>query len=134
AEPRRERRCVFIDTGRGNPRAARTGVIRTPDGEVGHLAVDVAALDGAADDEVIRAPAMVGAIAIRVKRATKVRRGERRDLLRAAELDRGAIERRDVSADVGKKVRMRAELRVVQIPAADAGEENLALQAELRRG
>ena len=55
AEPRSEGRAVFVDARRGNP-AAAAGVVGAADGEAGHLAVDVAAFQRAADEDLVIAP------------------------------------------------------------------------------
>ncbi len=132
AKPRRQRSRIFINTRRRNPRAARAGIVGAADREIRHLAVDIATVDRTADHEVIRTPAVIGAVAVRVVGAAEVRCREGRDLVFAAELDRGAIERRHIAAHIGEEIRVRAELCVVEIPAADAREENLTLEPERR--
>src|SRR4051812_12757311 len=63
AEPAREGGAVFVDAGGGDPGALR-GVVGTADRERGHGAVNVAAVDGTAHDDVVRAPAVIGAVAV----------------------------------------------------------------------
>ena len=109
--------------------------------EARHAAVDVAAFNRAADDEVVRAPAMVGAVAVGVKRAAEVRGRERRDLFRGAQFDGGVVKGREATGNVGEDVRVGSrhgvagvDLRIMEVEAADAGKEDLALEPELGCG
>lgn len=93
AEPGGEGGGVFVDAGRGNP-APETGVVGAVDGEGGHLAVEVAAFDGAAHDDGVAAPTVVGAVAVGAEGAAEIGGGEGGDLVGDAELDGGFGRRR----------------------------------------
>src|SRR5689334_5342762 len=86
AEPAGEGGAVFVDARGGDPAAVR-GVVGAADGERGHAAVDVAAFDGAADDDVMTAPAVVGTVAVGPVGAAEIRGGEGGHAIGAAELD-----------------------------------------------
>src|ERR1044072_3317435 len=53
------------------------GLVGAAEGERRHLAVEAAAADGAAGDEVVVAPAVVGAVAVGLINPSKARSGER---------------------------------------------------------
>src|SRR5437868_838540 len=87
----------------------------------------------------VTAPPVVRAIAIGVISAAEVGRGKGRDLAGCAQLLRRAVKGVEAAADIGEQGGMRArggvarvDLSVVQVPAADAREKDLAFQVELR--
>ncbi len=61
----------MIDGGGGDPLAV-AGVVGAVDGEVGVGADDAAAFDGTAHNEMIAAPAVVGALAVALEGAAKI--------------------------------------------------------------
>ena len=69
----------------------------------GYAPVHAPAADGAAHDEVMGAPAVIGARAVGHERAAEVRRRERRHVCRDAEFDRGRVERRERAAQLGEQ-------------------------------
>ncbi|MDV7401839.1 hypothetical protein RZS08_61030, partial [Arthrospira platensis SPKY1] len=79
-EPAGQGGGVFVDRGGGDKRAA-AGVFGAVEGGGGELAVDAVALHGAAHDEVVPAPAVVGAAAVVLQRTPEVRGGEGGDLV-----------------------------------------------------
>ena len=55
----RQRGAILIDAGRGNPHAAIVGVVGTLQHLRRECAVNIAALDGVAHDEVVAAPGVI---------------------------------------------------------------------------
>ena len=51
-----------------------------------------------------------------------------------AEFDGGFVEGGDATGDISDQVRVRAELRFVEVEAADPREEDLAFETEFRGG
>src|SRR5436305_8809318 len=87
-EPAGESGAVLVDRGGGDPAALAAGVVGTALAQGGNLAVDVAAADGAAQDHLVVAPAVVRAAAVAHQGAAEVRGGEGGDVVGQAELDR----------------------------------------------
>ena len=90
AEPCRQRRGEFIHGCRRNP-AALPGIVGTIDREGRESSKQSTALDGAAEDELMAAPAMIGARAVRGEGATKIRGGESSHILGDTQLNRRGI-------------------------------------------
>ena len=97
AEPARQRRRVLID-GRGRNDLAPAGVVGPVVLQRGMRAEEASAAHRAADHEMVRAPAVVGAVAVRRQRAAEVRGGEGVTPLGDAQFDGGVVERIDAPA------------------------------------
>ena len=103
-------------TSRVSPRTDPTtipGIMRPPPTSSGPsicssgiAPVDRAARDRAADHELVAAPRVIGAVAVRRERAAEIRLRERRDARGDAELDGGAIERGQAAAQVAEQARL----------------------------
>jgi hypothetical protein len=92
----------------------------------GECSIQLTAAHGATDDEVVRAPAVVGALAVGGEGAAEIGGAEGGDLLGDAELYRGGVERRDRLADLAEQLVLALQLVVAMgVEAADAGEEAL---------
>src|SRR4051812_26756839 len=90
-EPCREGRGKFVDRRCWNP-ATLSGIIRTVDGERRKRAEQSAALDSAAENELVTAPAVIRTGAICRIGSAEIRSGESRDLRRYPKLNRRRIE------------------------------------------
>jgi hypothetical protein len=79
-EPAREGSCVLVD-GSGGYEAASSDVVCLVRTDDGILAIHIVALDSAADNEVMTAPAVVGAVAVAGEGAAEVGGSEGGDLV-----------------------------------------------------
>ena len=91
SEPGGKRREILVNGCRGNP-AAGVGIVWSVDGQRGELAVSPLAFNRAAQDEVMAAPAMVGARRVAGEGASEIAGGKRGDVLGKTELLHGALE------------------------------------------
>ena len=89
-EPCCERCGEFIDRSRRNP-AASSGVVGAVDGQRGECAEKSAPVHGAAHNELMAAPAVIGTGPIRWERAAEIGCGESRDGIGDAQFRCGGI-------------------------------------------
>ena len=107
------------------PLVIRRGAGAHADGRRG--AVKRSAFDGAAYHQVVAAPAMVRAIAVRCQRAAKVRRGKGCDFVSHAQLHCRVVKRGHGIADLAQHCRVLGNQVVVQIKAANRYQKHLPL-------
>ena len=140
AEPATQRSAELVDRDR-RQQSTLPNIIRPVVGNRWCCAVERLSADGTADHKVHAAPAMVGAVAIGIVGPAEVGGGEGGDGVGDAHFDGGVVEGLHRIGHVGQQVCVRADggvgvvdLIVMQIPATDAGEEDLPLQTEGRAG
>jgi hypothetical protein len=126
----------LIDGGRGAPRAGVDGLeferqsSGTPDGHLREAAVYVATFHRAAEHQVMIAPSLVASRAAGLQGAAKFGFGERRDLIRDAEVLRGAVERQHAVGHLPQQIELLPALPGVRVETAQRAKEDLALQTE----
>src|ERR1019366_10110958 len=145
-KPGCQRGKVLITGGGRNP-AASAGVVGAIDGQSGEHAIGLLAVNRAAHDQVMAAPAVVAALTVPRERPAKITAREGGDALREAritvehtDLVHGALEGIQALAELGEQVGMRAikngaaggliGLFAVQVVGADLAEKDLALHAK----
>ena len=96
--------------------------------------VHVAALDRAAKHEVMRAPAVVGPVAVRGERAPEIRSGEERHVVVHVHLHEPGVEIVHRGVDLRELLVVLREEDIVVVEAADAHQEHLAARPDARRG
>ena len=134
---------MLVDGGGGDPAAAGAGgdVVEAADGEFGEGAVDVAAIDGSAEEEGVGAPGVVGSSGggvVTVGRPGAVEVGglEGGDFVvfevgvGCGEVFHGLVEGSDGGVDLAKLCGEVGIDVLVGVEAADVDEEDLALVAE----
>ena len=122
SEPRCKRRCV-LHYRRGRQQVAAAHVVRAAQHGIGPRAVEVATLDRAADDEVVRAPAVIRAFPVRIQCATEVGRGKRRHAIGHAQRDGRLIERRQRIAEFRHAATMAVDQSRMLVEATDRRHE-----------
>src|SRR5438067_2946771 len=130
AEPGRERRRKLVHRSCWNP-ATLSGVVGTVDGKGREGAEQSAALDGAAHHELVTAPSVIGAAAIRRISASEIRSGERGHILRDAQLVGRVVKRIQALAQLRKEICLAGQLIAVGVVTADRTKENLAVHAQV---
>jgi hypothetical protein len=90
------------------------------------LAVEVATLDGASDDELVVASAVVGAVAVFGVRCGRSRRREGGDVVGDSHLVGGVVEADEAGAQLVEEVGVGGELAAVGVVAVGGAEEDLA--------
>ena len=99
AEPLRERGRELVRGGRRD-KAATTDVLRTADLQFGVAAEKLPAVDRIADDDLVPAPGVIGAVTVRRQGAAKIGLRERGYAFGYAELYNGIVECRHRLTDV----------------------------------
>src|SRR5258707_9144557 len=128
AEPGCKRGAILVESGSWNPYASAAGVIRGGEGQGGELAIYVATLHRASQNEMMVTPGVVAAGArAGLTGAAKVRFGERRNLLRDSQLHGSVVESSHGRTDLGKKRILIVDLIVVRVETAEGYKEDLAL-------
>jgi hypothetical protein len=129
-EPCRQGRGEFIHRSCWNP-ATLSGIVRSIDGQGRERSEQSAALDGAAEDELMAAPAVVGARTVRGESATKIRGGESGDVLSDPQFICRGIKRVQGLAQFREQVCLACQLITVRIVATDGTEKNLTAHAKI---
>lgn len=129
AEPAGQGSGVLIDRG-GGDEAAGADVVGLIGADDRVLAVHIVALDSAADDEVMAAPAVVGAIAVAREGASEVGGGEGGDAVAEARGLHEPVEILEGLAELGEELGVGDGLVVVGIEATQLDIEDLAIDAE----
>src|SRR5581483_12162713 len=97
----------------------------------GERAVDVAAEDGAAHDQVVAAPSVLAAAArARLERAAEVGEREGGHAGVDVEFARGVGEGQQRGRQLREQIALLVDLVAVRVEAAERAEEDLALQSE----
>lgn len=130
AEPLRQRRRELVGGGRRD-HAAPAYVVITAELEQWIRAEDVAAVDGAADDNLVTTPGMIGAITVRGQRAAEIRLRKRRHAVGNAEFDGRIVKCRHRVIDTLQQSRLILILIIVGVEAAGPDKEDLPLHAQL---
>ena len=150
AEPGGDGREVLINRGGRNP-AASARVVGAINCERRKFSVGLAADDGAAggieisgaaENQMMAAPAVIAPLPVARERAAEIAGGERRDAVLQSQLLHRLLEHHQRLAQFREQIRVRANddvawvvrivagLAAMQIVAADLAKENLALHAE----
>ena len=90
------------------------------------VAENVTTPDGAPHDDMVAAPAMVGAVSVDGERPAEIRRGEGGDALGHAQFGHGCIERGEGVVDLCKQAWQIGGLTGMGVETAGADEEDLA--------
>ena len=116
----------------GDEGAAEVGVLRSAEGELRELAVDLAALDSTAEHEMVVTPGVVGTVcSAGCEGAAEFRGGEGGDALLDQEFLRGLVEGSNGLAELLKQNHLRSKLGAVGVEAVELAEEDLASEAKL---
>ena len=110
----------------GIQRPSFADVVGAAEGERRERPVEVPAPHGAAQDELVASPGVVGAAArVRLEGAAEVGEGEGRHRVLDAELDGRGVEGGEGLAHLREEVLLGVELAGVRVEAAEGGEEDL---------
>src|SRR6266480_7723808 len=126
AEPRRKRGGKFVDGRRGNP-ATLSGIVGAVDRKGWEGSEQAPALHGAAENELMAPPSVIGPGSVCWISSAEIGRGERRHLRCDAQLDRRIVKCIHSLAQLREQIRLTGQLVAVGIVTANGAEENLAL-------
>src|SRR6266576_112434 len=129
AQPARERRGVLVDRD-ARHHVSLPDVDASAEGGRREGSVYFVAQDRPAEHEVMRAPAVIGPVAVRGERASEIEGGEDRHVVLHAHLHEPAVERVHRGVRDRQLLGMLGEEEVVTVEAAEADQEYLPVRTE----
>src|SRR5438876_6450804 len=130
AQPARERRGVLVDRDAGH-HVSLPDVYAGAEGGRSEGSVYFVAEDRPAEHEVMRAPAVIGPVAVRGEGASEIRGGEDRHVVLHAHLREPAVERVHRSVRDRQLLAVLGEKEVVVVEAAEADQKYLPARPEI---
>ncbi len=114
----------------GRNQSAVAGVGRNIRSQVGKRAVDLLAFDRAADDEVVRAPAVIAAVTVLNQSAAEVGSGEQRHVIGRSHGVHRRLKEGNRRCQLRQQIGLRRDLVRMRVVATHRHQEHLACGAE----